>query len=315
MLEQSDGTAWMAKYCLNMLEMALRLANHDRAYEDIAIKFFEHFASIAAAMNELWDETDGFFYDRLRKPDGQTIVVRARSMVGLLPVFASVQLPSHLVGALAELPRAAALVHRQHAAPDGLRALFHPRRTARSSICLVDKPRLQRVLSRMFDENEFLSPYGLRSLSRYHRDHPLVIDLGGVDTRLDYEPAESTTPLFGGNSNWRGPVWFPLNLLADRIAAERCTTCSATNFTIELPTGSGKRAHLGAAADEIERRLIRLFLKGADGRRPADGAQARCSSPAPHGRSARSSTNISTATQARASAPRIRPAGPRSSPR
>jgi hypothetical protein len=268
-LEQSDGTAWMAKYCLNMLEIALRLANHDRSYEDIAVKFFEHFASIAQAMNELWDDEDGFFYDRLRKPDGKTIVVRARSMVGLLPVFASVQLPTALWESLPNfrersgwfidnMPQLSAFVR------------YFTRGGRAELICLVDKPRLQRVLARMFDENEFLSPYGLRSLSRFHRDHPLVIHVDGAETRLDYEPAESTTPLFGGNSNWRGPVWFPLNLLA--IESLRALhQVLGDEFTIELPTGSGNRAHLGAAAEEIERRLLRLLLKGGDGRRPADG--------------------------------------------
>ena len=268
-LEQSDGTAWMAKYCLNMLEIALRLANHDSTYEDIAIKFFEHFASIAAAMNELWDEEDGFFYDRLRKPDGSTVDVRARSMVGLLPVFASVQLPTALWESLPNFSeRARWFIDNMPHLTAFVR--YFTRGGHTELICLVDKPRLQRVLARMFDENEFLSPFGLRSLSRFHRDHPLVLDLGGTETRLDYEPAESTTPLFGGNSNWRGPVWFPLNLLA--IESLRALhEVLGDDFTIELPTGSGKRAHLGAAAEEIERRLVRLFVKGADDRRPADG--------------------------------------------
>ena len=270
-LEQSDGTAWMAKYCLNMLEMALRLANHNWSYEDIAIKFFEHFAAIAAAMNELWDDEDGFFYDRLRRPDGATIIVRARSAVGLLPVFASCQMPSSLWEQLPNfrtrvrwfidnMPNETAFV--RYFAVGGRAEM----------ICLVDRPRLERILTRMFDESEFLSPFGLRSLSRYHRDHPLVIGLSGVDQRLDYEPGESTTPLFGGNSNWRGPVWFPLNLLAVE-SLRGLYRVLGDDFTIELPTGSGKRATLGAAADEIERRLVRLFLKGADGRRPADGAK------------------------------------------
>ena len=268
-LEQSDGTAWMAKYCLNMLEMALRLANHDRSYEDIAVKFFEHFASIAQAMNGLWDDEDGFFYDRLRRPDGETIIVRARSMVGLLPVFASVQLPTALWESLPNFSeRARWFIDNMPHLTAFVRYFTRGGRT--ELICLVDKPRLERVLARMFDENEFLSPYGLRSLSRFHRDHPLVLDLGGTETRLDYEPAELTTPLFGGNSNWRGPVWFPLNHLAIELL-RALHEVLGDDFTIELPTGSGKRAHLGAAAEEIERRLVRLFVKGADDRRPADG--------------------------------------------
>ena len=268
-LEQSDSTAWMAKYCLNMLEMALRLANHDRSYEDIAVKFFEHFASIATAMNELWDEKDGFFYDRLRRPDGSIVVVRARSAVGLLPVFASVQLATSLWD---ELPnfrtRVRWFIENMPHLSGFVRYFTRGGRT--ELICLVDGPRLERVLSRMLDENEFLSPYGLRSLSRYHRDHPLVIGVDGVDQRLDYEPAESTTPLFGGNSNWRGPVWLPLNLLAVESLRALCRVLG-DDFTIEMPTGSGKRARLDAAAEEIERRLVKLFLKGDDGRRPADG--------------------------------------------
>ena len=268
-LEQSDGTAWMAKYCLNMLEMALRLANHDRSYEDIAIKFFEHFASIAAAMGELWDEQDGFFYDRLREPNGATLVVRARSMVGLLPVFASCQIPSSLWEQLPNFrARARWFIENMPHLCGFVR--YFTRGGETELICLVDKPRLHRILQRMFDENEFLSPFGLRSLSRYHRDHPLVLDVGGVNQRLDYEPAESTTPVFGGNSNWRGPIWFPLNLLAVE-SLRALHRVLGDDFTIELPTGSGRMAHLGAASDEIERRLVGLFLKGADGRRPADG--------------------------------------------
>ena len=269
-LEQSDATAWMAKYCLNMLEIALRLANHDAAYEDIAIKFFEHFALIAAAMNELWDEQDGFFYDRVRKPDGQVVIVRARSMVGLLPIFASVRFDASLWGRLPNfrartrwfvdnVPKLSAFI--SYFAVAGRLEL----------ICLVDRARLLRLLGKMLDEREFLSPYGLRSLSRFHLEHPLILDVNGREMRLDYEPAESTTPLFGGNSNWRGPIWFPLNFLALE-SLRNLHRSLGDDFTVELPTGSGKRVHLRAAADEIDRRLLRLFLPDAQGRRPAHGA-------------------------------------------
>ena len=272
LLEQSDGTAWMAKFCLNMLEISLRLANHDRAYEDIAIKFFEHFAAIASAMNGLWDETDGFFYDRLRRPDGSTVVVRARSMVGLLPVFASCLLPSALWEALPNF-RARARWFIDNMPDQSGFVRYFQRGGETELICLVDRPRLERILTRMFDETEFLSPYGLRSLSRWHRDHPLILDCGGIEQRLDYEPAESTTPLFGGNSNWRGPIWFPLNHLA--VESLRGLHLGlGPEFTVEFPTGSGRRIDLGQAAEEIERRLIGLFLPAADGRRPADGAGA-----------------------------------------
>ncbi len=271
-LEQSDSTAWMAKFCLNMLEMALRLANHDSSYEDIAVKFFEHFAAIAGAMDQLWDEADGFFYDRIRRADGSTEIVRARSAVGLLPVFASCQLPSSLWEKLPNFRARAKWFIDNMPNLMGFERYF-TRDGDTELICLLDRGRLTRVLSRMLDESEFLSPYGLRSLSRYHRDHPLVIGLGGVDARLDYEPAESTTPLFGGNSNWRGPVWFPLNLLAVESLRELGRVLG-DDFTVELPTGSGRKANLAAAAAEIEQRLVKLFLKGPDGRRPADGRTA-----------------------------------------
>jgi hypothetical protein len=268
-LEQSDGTAWMGKFCLNMLEMALRLANQDRAYEHVALKFFEHFAVIAAAIDELWDEEDGFFYDRLRMPDGSTIRVRARSMVGLLPLFAAVKLDPSLWERLADFRTRAEwfIDHKpqfagflRHFASDGRAEL----------IALVDEHRLRRVLARMLDEGEFLSPYGLRSLSRYHREHPLTLALPGGDARLDYEPAESACGVFGGNSNWRGPVWFPLNFLALE-SLRHLHACLGDSFRVELPTGSGRAASLGAVANELEGRLLRLFLRDERGRRPCYG--------------------------------------------
>ena len=269
-LEQSDATAWMAKYCLNMLEIALVLANHDSAYEDVALKFFEHFAAIALAMDELWDEEDGFFYDRLRKPDGKTMVVRARSMVGLLPVFASVRFNASLWEALPTF-RARARWFMDNTPQGGAFTKLFTHSKSDQLICLVDKPRFKRLFARMLDEQEFLSPFGLRSLSRFHLEHPLVLDLDGAEVRLDYEPAESTTPQFGGNSNWRGPVWFPFNFLA--IQSLRALHRGlGDDFTVELPTGSGRSANLGVVADEIERRLLRLFLPDPQGRRPAHGA-------------------------------------------
>jgi hypothetical protein len=268
-LEQSDGTAWMAKFCLNMLEIALRLANHDHAYEDVAVKFFEHFAAIATAMSGLWDEEDGFFYDRLRRPDGSTMVLRARSMVGLLPLFAAVQLSATLWERLPDFrARASWFIDNRPHLTACLRYFAKDNRP--ELIALVDESRLRRVLSRMLDEAEFLSPYGLRSLSRHHREHPLVVALDSGEARMDYEPAESRTGLFGGNSNWRGPVWFPLNFLALE-SLRHLHTCLGVRFTVELPTGSGVQANLGEVADEIERRLLRLFLRDANGRRPVYG--------------------------------------------
>jgi len=269
LLEQSDGTAWMAKFCLNMLEMALRLANRDRTYEDLALKFFEHFASIATAMTELWDETDGFFYDRLRNPDGSVIPVRARSMVGLLPLFAAVELNAPLWEQLSDFrTRANWFVKNK---PQLSAFLQYFSKGGRPElIALVDETRLRRMLARMLDENEFLSPYGLRSLSRYHLEHPLVIALPTGEARLEYEPAESMTGLFGGNSNWRGPIWFPLNFLALESLRHLHSALGDT-FTIELPTGSGRQANLGEVADEIERRLLKLFLPNEKGHRPVYG--------------------------------------------
>ncbi len=269
-LEQSDGTAWMAKFCLNMLEMALRLANHDRTYEDVAVKFFEHFAAIATAMNELWDEQDGFFYDRLRMPDGSTLPLRARSMVGLLPLFAAVDLDASLWERLSDFRARARwfIEHKPH-----LTGFCHyfEQDGRPTLISLVDEAKLRRVLARMLDEAEFLSPYGLRSLSRHHREHPLVIELDGHEARLDYEPGESTTGLFGGNSNWRGPIWFPLNFLALE-SLRHLHSSLGQGMSVELPTGSGVRANLGEVADELERRLLRLFLPDAKRERPLHGA-------------------------------------------
>ncbi|MFI5215253.1 MAG: glucosidase [Candidatus Limnocylindria bacterium] len=271
-LEQSDGTAWMAKFCLNMLEMSLRLAGRDRSYEGLAVKFFEHFAVIAAAMGELWDEEDGFFYDRLRKPDGSTLVVRARSMVGLLPLFAAVDLDVSLWERLPDFRRRARwfIEHRPRLAAC-LR--YFARGDRPELLALVDGPRLRRVLARMLDEAEFLSPHGLRSLSRHHREHPLVIALDGREARLGYEPAESQSGLFGGNSNWRGPIWFPLNFMALE-SLRHLHRSLGDGFRVELPTGSGVLANLGEVADDLERRLIRLFLLDEDRRRPIHGEVA-----------------------------------------
>jgi hypothetical protein len=262
-LEQSDGTAWMAKFCLNMLEMALRLANHQPTYEDVAVKFFEHFALIAAAMGKLWDEQDGFFYDRLRKRDGSTFTVRARSMVGLLPIFAAVQLDASLWERLPMFRKRARWYIENK---PGIAEFLQPPWL----ISLVSKSRMKRILACMLDESEFLSPYGLRSLSRYHREHPLIVNMDGHIARLDYEPGESRTGLFGGNSNWRGPIWFPLNFLAIE-SLRHLHTNFGEDLTVELPTGSGRQASLEQVAEELERRLLKLFLRDADGQRPALG--------------------------------------------
>jgi hypothetical protein len=269
-LEQSDATAWMGKFCLNMLEISVRLANHDRTYEDVAVKFLEHFALIATSMGKLWDDQDGFFYDRLRKRDGTTFTVRARSMVGLLPVFAAVRLDASL---WERLPTFRKRVRWCIDNKPGFAELMHvlPGDNRPGLISLMGRSRLQQVLGRMLDEAEFLSPYGLRSLSRYHLEHPLIVDLEGHTARLDYEPGESRTGLFGGNSNWRGPIWLPLNFLA--IESLRHLHASfGDDLTVELPTGSGRQANLEEVAEELKRRVLGLFLRDAEGRRPVLGS-------------------------------------------
>jgi hypothetical protein len=256
-----------------MLEIALRLADERPTYEDVAVKFFEHFALIAKAMGRLWDEKDGFFYDRLLKPDGSALTVRARSVVGLLPAFAAVHLDASLWERLPMFRKRARWYMDNE---PGVAEYFQivPVDQRPWLISLVNTERLRQILTCMLDETEFLSPFGLRSLSRFHREHPLTIDINGHDERLDYEPGESRTGLFGGNSNWRGPIWMPLNYLA--IESLRHLHASfRDDFTVELPTGSGKQANLKEVAEELERRLLRLFLRDGDGRRPALGTHPR----------------------------------------
>jgi hypothetical protein len=276
-LEQSDGTAWMAMYCLNLLEMAVRLADHDMAYEDVALKFFEHFASISAALNDqgLWDEQDGFYYDVLSCADGRRIPLRARSMVGLIPLFAVTAAPADIASRLPDfLARARWFIENK---PQLARSVAHVRNDPSGVMHMLAVPtpeQLTRILERVLDEDEFLSPYGLRSLSAYHRDHPLDVELGGgVVARLDYEPAESTSGLFGGNSNWRGPVWFPVNYLFIE-ALRRYHLSLGDDFTVEMPTGSGNKVTLLDVAEELRRRLIGLFLDES-GRRPSYGDMDR----------------------------------------
>jgi hypothetical protein len=272
-LEQSDGTAWMATYALNMLEIALVLAEHDHAYEDLATKFFEHFAYIADAMSDmgLWDEQDGFFYDVLRFADGTTTPLRVRSMVGLLPLCATTTLGTRT---LTRLPDFAArlqwfLAHKPRYR--GVVGETHVRDGAEGRLLsVVDGARLVRILATMLDEDEFLSPYGLRALSRRHHDEPFVLDLGEARYSVDYEPGESTTGLFGGNSNWRGPVWFPVNYLVLE-ALERFARFFGDDLLVEHPTGSGTKVSLGSLAQDLSRRLVGIFLCDASGRRPVHG--------------------------------------------
>jgi len=277
-LEQSDGTAWMAMYCLNLLEMAQRLCRHDETYEDVAVKFFEHFAYISTALNKqgLWDEQDGFYYDVLSRPDGTTLPLRARSMVGLIPMFAVTAFDADVTTQMPDfIQRAHWFIDHK---PALTRSVAHVRQDPEGVSHLLSVPdpeQLTRILARVLDESEFLSPYGIRSLSACHRDHPLDEDLGnGVKAYLDYEPGESRTGMFGGNSNWRGPVWFPVNYLAIE-ALRRYDKCLGDDFTVELPTGSGTKVNLAEVAENLRRRLIHLFLDDDQHHRPAFGTTAK----------------------------------------
>jgi hypothetical protein len=276
-LEQADGTAWMALFCQNMLEIAIELALTDPDYEDMTLKFAEHFMWIASSMMHLgadtgmWDEEDGFFYDVIRFPTGQTQRIKVRSMVGLLPLCAATVYEGEL---MAKNPEIAELLQRFLAARPELTACIHdPGKlgvAGRRLASILNETRLRRVLARMLDENEFLSPYGLRSLSRYHADHPYVIHAGGQEYRVPYLPAESDTGMFGGNSNWRGPIWMPVNGLIIR-ALLQYYAYYGDDFTVECPTGSGRQMNLYQVAEEIGRRLANMFLRDKDGRRPVYG--------------------------------------------
>jgi hypothetical protein len=272
-LEQADGTGWMALYCLSMLEIATVLAREDPSYEDVAVKFLEHFAMIAEAINDrgLWDEADGFYYDQVRRPaDGSAWPVRVRSMTGLIPLCAVAVGEGDLTNPQSEFlvgvrnflrlrPEYATAVQL---APDADHVML---------LTLVGEGRLPRVLERLADEGEFLSRHGLRSLSAVYRDQPFELrESGQVVATVDYEPAESTTPLFGGNSNWRGPVWFPVNYLVIG-ALDRYARRFGDTVTVEFPRGSGTRLTLHEITTELSRRLVALFLKDASGRRPVFG--------------------------------------------
>ena len=276
-LEQSDATSWMAMFCLNMLKIALELATKvDRIYEDIASKFFEHFLYIAHAMGGdgemgLWDHIDHFFYDRFRLPDGRAMRMRLRSMVGLIPLFAVDTMDPELIEQLPGFRRRMQwfIEHR----PDlsgNIASLSREGVESRRLLSLLTPDRLVRVLERMLDENEFLSPHGIRSLSRFHASNPFRLMLDGGDYEVDYEPAESRYPNFGGNSNWRGPIWFPVNYLLIE-SLQRYHYYFGESLKMEFPTGSGKRMDLGAIACELSRRLSRIFLRDAAGVRPVYG--------------------------------------------
>ena len=276
-LEQSDGTSWMGMYCLSMMQMALYLAEDEPVYADIASKFFEHFLYIADAINHhggngLWNEEDGFYYDRLLKDDGNSVALKLRSLVGLVPLFAVETLESE---ALAKHPgfqkRMQWFIDNRPDLISGVASMTEAGENRRRLLALVNPDRLKRILNRLLDESEFLSPFGIRSLSRYYHDHPYSISLGEGTYRVAYEPAESQTNMFGGNSNWRGPVWFPMNFLIIE-ALQRFDYYYGESFTVEFPTGSGQQQCLAEIAKRLSQRLTELFLPDENGWRPACGA-------------------------------------------
>jgi hypothetical protein len=278
---QADGTAWMAFYCLTMLAMALELAIHNPAYEDIASKFFEHFVAIADAINHfggngLWDEEDGFYYDAIQV-DHRIEPVRARSMVGLVTLFAVEVLDDLLIDRLPGFKKRMNwfLEYRSDLGRQIAYAVCGQHGAAgRRLLAIPSRARLERMLQYVFDEREFLSPYGIRSMSARHRDQPALLHTEAGEFRAEYVPGESDSALFGGNSNWRGPVWLPVNYLIVE-ALERYHHFYGDSFTLEVPVGSGQRMNLRHAAREVSRRLLRLFLPDASGRRPCHGGEAR----------------------------------------
>ncbi len=280
-LEQADGTAWMAFYCLTMLGMALELAKEDAAYEDVASKFFEHFIGIADAINNLggtglWDEEDGFFYDHLHV-NGNKQPLRIRSLVGLVPLLACEILEQDVIDRLPGFRKRMDWFLRNRKDVTRLIACMEARggdTNDRRLLAIPSKERLARALRYMLDESELLAPNGIRSLSRVYRDDPYVLRHNGVEYRVEYTPAESNTGLFGGNSNWRGPVWWPLNYLLVE-ALERYAHFYGDALLVEYPTGSGRMVTLDEVAQEISARLVRLFLPDADGRRPCHGHEGR----------------------------------------
>ncbi|ULQ55953.1 glucosidase [Flavihumibacter rivuli] len=281
-LEQADGTAWMALFSQNMVEIASELAAWDPIYEDMVVKFIEHFHFIAAAMNKpgtdgMWDEEDGFYYDLLRLPDGRGERLKVRSLVGLLPLCAVTVVEKEQRD---RIPRGfAQLVERRRRMPDLLEAIHpagpgHYGVAERGILSLLNPDRLRRILTRMLDENEFLGPHGIRSISKYHEHHPYVLQVDGKEFRVDYLPAESDSGMFGGNSNWRGPVWMPVNALLIR-ALQQYFLFYGDSFTIECPTGSGNKMNLFEVSQELARRLTSIFTRDEHGRRPVFGGSEK----------------------------------------
>jgi hypothetical protein len=282
MIEQADGTSWMGMFCLDMLTIAMELALTNPVYEELAVKFFEHFIYIAQAMDriglnedELWDEEDGFFYDVLCLPGGGGMRLKVRSMVGLIPLFATAVFAGELEDKLPTFKERAEFFAREHA--EFFTRISNPLEPGvrnRRLLAPFNRDKLRRILERMLDESEFLSPFGIRALSRYHKDHPYVFSVDSHAYRVDYEPAESSSGLFGGNSNWRGPIWMPVNALLIQ-SLRRLYSFYGDEFLVECPKGSGVHMNLWDVADEIARRVNSIFLRDADGRRAVFGGSEK----------------------------------------
>jgi len=286
LLEQADATSWMGMYCLNLLAIALELAAHSPSYQDVANKFFEHFLLISRAMTDttaedgvhLWNEDDGFFYDVLHLPGRGQVPMRVRSMVGLIPLFAVETIEESALERFPAFVKRARWFMSNRPEFAGKMDTIEMGTGERRLLSILDRDRMARVLARVLDENEFLSPHGVRALSRVHMHEPYELELDGVRHRVDYEPGESASGLFGGNSNWRGPVWFPVNYLMIE-ALQKYHHYYGESFRIECPTGSGKYMNLWEVASELSRRLLTLFLRGDNGR-PADDRARMKTDPA-----------------------------------
>jgi len=276
-LEQADGTAWMALYCQWMLQIAVELARHEPFFADMALKFIGHFVWISVALDPpgpdagLWDEEDGFYYDAMRMPDGSRIPLKVRSLVGLLPMCAATVFPADTTERNPEyVERMTQMAGLFSDLVPALGNLPGPNAEGSRILSLVDEPRLRRILAALLDEDEFLGPHGIRAISRRHADQPVVFDWGGQEYTVHYLPAESDTGMFGGNSNWRGPVWFPMNLVILR-GLMQLHRYYGDALKVECPTGSGREMNLQQVAAELGRRLAGTFTRGADGRRPVYG--------------------------------------------
>ncbi|MEL6776696.1 MAG: glucosidase [Cyanobacteria bacterium J06597_16] len=277
-LKQADGTSWMAMYCLNMLTIALELAQENDVYEDMATKFFEHFIYIADAMNhmgtgraELWDDEDGFFYDALYLPNNEQIKLKVRSLVGLIPLFAVTTLEPDVLDNVPGFKERLKWFERNRPELSNNVACFVEKGVGeRRLLALVPPEKLSRIFEKMLDESEFLGDYGIRGISRYHLANPYTFDVNGHEYRVDYEPAESSTALFGGNSNWRGPVWFPVNYLLIE-SLQKFHHYYGPNYTVECPRGSGQQKNLWEISLDLEARLVKIFLQDKTGQRPVYG--------------------------------------------